>query len=97
MSRHRKIHKETVFLADDNNSFVLPKNAEILCVQTQGNFICMWYIFDPYTTETEVRKFRVCETGQDIVLDNLDSNMWYIGTVQQRDLVWHVFEIYDET
>lgn len=69
------------------NSVALNANAEILCVQLQENVITMWALVD---TDNPIinRTFAVYGTGNEI-----ESFSKYVGTVQQNQFVWHVFEL----
>lgn len=72
------------------NSLDMPKGAEILTVQTQGDIPCLWAMVDP-DAEQERRYVEILGTGQPIFkADGCERR--YIGTFQQRPFVWHVFE-----
>ena len=77
------------FKVTDSFSIDMPKDAEVLCVQVQGNRPVMWAVVDP-KEPTEPRKFRVHGTGHPILTDKIN----YIGTIQEAggSLIWHVFE-----
>ena len=68
---------------------LIPKGAELLCVQTQFNRPCLWALVDPDAESEEVR-FRICGTGHPVKEENLQ----YIDTFQIEDgrLVFHVFK-----
>ena len=65
----------------------IPKNSNFLAVSMQGRDICLW-VEVAVEAPTEKRWFRVVGTGWDLPDDVID----YIGTVQQGDCVWHVYE-----
>ena len=78
-----------------------PQGARILAVQVQkstGGFmgplenetVCLWAMSNTEESKTVRRMFRIFGTGKTIdePLDDLD----YIGTVQTRPFVWHIFE-----
>lgn len=68
----------------------MPPQANILCVQMQGEVPCLWAVVDPYTTERVHRRFNSRPTGE--VFEGDPGK--YIGTVQMRSgLVFHVFEV----
>ena len=72
------------------NKIMMPMDAVILTLQTQGNMPCMWALCDPSKTEVE-RTFEPFSTGETFN----PSNMSYIGTFQIHNgaLVFHLFEI----
>lgn len=67
----------------------MPPDAVILAVQMQGFTPCLWALVDPNTTERRRRTFVCRGTGHPIH----GEQGTYHGTVQMRELVWHVFEI----
>lgn len=88
----KKIYKYEL-IAEDYNTILLPKGAQPLSVQVQGEHghVRMWCLVDPNETEDEKRIFRIAGTGHPIV----DENLVYIDTFQLYDggFVGHVFEI----
>ena len=88
----KKIYKYEI-LPDDEIRLLLPKNAEILTVQTQKNKPCLWAMVDP-TAPTEERVFCLVGTGHEITPAQLGCFYSYIGTFQIHDaaLVFHLFE-----
>jgi hypothetical protein len=68
----------------------MPKGAEILTVQRQGNMACIWAIVDP-NADRERRVFEVFGTGQSMH-DDMGVEREYVNTFQQGPYVWHVFE-----
>lgn len=78
------------FEITDEQTLMLPTNAQILTVQTQWDAPCLWAMIDPEEKRTEKVTIRVYGTGHPIDdSDNLD----YLGTVQMLSgqLVFHVF------
>jgi len=73
----------------DSFSLPLKRNSNVMCVQTQSGFPCIWVLCD---TEEEInpKHFRVVGTGNPI--NNTLGK--YIGTFQtfEGQLVWHLFE-----
>ncbi len=68
----------------------MPEGAEILTVQPQEGSIMMWVkICDTMSGTSIDRKFRILGTGKYFE----DENLAHIGTVQQNEFVWHVFEV----
>jgi len=73
-------------------SIEMPKESEILCVQTdkKTNMPCIWALVYP-ENEKEERVFELFGTGIGI---NSDIHRKYIGTYQYQkgDFVGHIFE-----
>ena len=67
----------------------MPKGAEILTIQIQFGIPIIWALVDP-KLEKGKRVFTIHGTG-DPITDSENKN--YIGTYQERALVWHVFEL----
>lgn len=67
-------------------SFEIPLNARFLDVQLQGVDITLWFQVDP-RIQKETRNFLIVGTGHPF-----DGNS-YLGTVQERQFVWHIFEV----
>jgi len=72
------------------DSFEMPKGAQVLTVQTQGNKPHIWALVDVDQKEVEVRKFVTYGTGH--LMPNDPGQ--YIGTFQLNGgaLVFHLFE-----
>jgi len=80
-------------LIQDHFTLELPKDAEILTVQTQRGTPQLWAMVDS-ETEKEKRYFRLTGTGHPLGDDYLRI-INYIGTFQMGNgtLVFHLFEI----
>ena len=65
----------------------MPAGAAILSAQLQRDTICLWALVD---TNSVIRDRIIDIVGTGIVIPDLRRN--YIATVQQGNLVWHVFE-----
>ena len=76
----------------DNLSIIMPKDAEILLIQTQNDIPCLWALVNP-KAETEIRNFEMFGTGHDIIYD-MSVERKFIGTFQidKLGLVFHLFE-----
>lgn len=72
----------------------LPAKSQFLDVQMQHGLVTMWFLVDPNTPDKETRKFRIFGTGHGIE-QNTDELM-HMGTVQQDQFVWHIFEECDD-
>ena len=77
-------------IIDDRQIVVMPKGAEILCVQVQNNIPCIWAKVNTGKVENEERIIFIFETGHTIYNEELK----YLGTFQLIDgnIVFHVFE-----
>jgi len=69
-------------------SHMMPRKAEILAVQKQGDDIVLWAQVDTQA-KLEVRRFMCCVTGGNAPAGKHE----YIGTVQLGDFVAHVYEV----
>lgn len=65
----------------------MPVDALILSAQLKDGFITIWALVDPKASE-EYRDIVVCFTGEHFNADNLV----FIDTIQQEEIVFHVFE-----
>ena len=83
----RTIHKFPVDAG--TNTVIMPRNADILCVQTQRGVPFIWAVVDDYKV-TERRQLHVVGTGHEMPPGVGRSE--YIGTWQEADVfVWHLF------
>lgn len=71
----------------------MPSQAQVLTVQMQSDALCLWAIVNP-EAPIEQRDFIIAGTGDPQPFDEADLR--YIGSVQQRAFVWHVFELPDK-
>lgn len=76
----------------DYQTISMPKDAEILTVQTQGNTPCVWALVNP-EAEKEDRNFEVFGTGHKVPVD-MGVMREYVDTYQLDggSLIFHVFE-----
>lgn len=70
----------------DKQIIKTPQYGIILSVQEQDDQLCLWVQVDTEAPEVE-RIIRVIGTG-----NHLPDNLCYIGTVQQKPYVWHIYE-----
>jgi hypothetical protein len=68
---------------------MLPVGARILSVQFQGNQLCLWVLVD--LDERLVRRRTILIYGTGNPIDS-EIEMQYIDSVQDVQLVWHIFE-----
>jgi len=79
----------------DRQTVMIPKDAEILSVQEQGDGLQMWAVVDP-DADRETRTIAIIGTGNRMPdFDSEGVSTLHIDTVQTRGgmLVWHVFEL----
>ncbi len=67
----------------------MPMGATVLQFQNQGGAMTFWALVDTEAA-TEERAFYVAATGKPF--PEMDEGMIYMGTVQERGYVWHIFE-----
>ncbi len=85
------IHK--FHLTVGSNVIPLPPGwlSRALTVQLHNDCITMWVLLDT-SLETVPREFAVVGTGEELDERYYERHS-YVGTVQVRSLVWHVFEL----
>lgn len=85
----------------DYQKISLPKGAEILSVQSQNQFPCIWAIVDSAVdAETEEREFEVFGTGHPYYNNvHFGQEHKFIGTFQLNGgaFVGHLFELVEIT
>jgi hypothetical protein len=71
----------------------LPKNAEILFVETQQETMCIWCLVNK-NARLEPRWFHLYGIGEPIQQDTLTIKETYIGTFKLKNdtLILHLFE-----
>lgn len=84
-----KIFKYPLRLVDEQK-IALPQRSQILTVQMQNEALCLWALVDP-NLPLEKRIIRVVGTGNEF---DDPEKCFYLGTVQERVFVWHVFEFF---
>lgn len=74
---------------------MMPPGAEILSVEIQGGIICLWALIDvKKETQLEVpHQIEIVGTGNPMQQIDHWLSRKFIGTVQQGQFVWHIFEI----
>lgn len=83
----RTIYKYVLQVTDLQN-VEMPKGAQILCVQVQYGFPCIWALVDP-DKPTETRSVITIGTGHNFNQEDYA----YVGTYQLQEgkLVFHVY------
>lgn len=81
------------FTPTDNVEVSMPKRAQILSVQMQGNTPQIWALVDP-KSDYEKRSFVMVGTGHEHKVGHYGKCI-YIGTFQMSGgtLVFHLFEV----
>lgn len=70
----------------------MPRGARILTVQLQANAITLWAMANPDARPAR-RVIEIHGTGERMRDPGLTApGLSYVGTVQQRGFVWHVFD-----
>lgn len=69
----------------------MPKGAEILSIQQQGGMAQLWALVDS-EQPSDPRYIEIYGTGQRIH-ESVNVKRKYLATFQQREFVWHVFEL----
>jgi hypothetical protein len=86
----KKIFKYSFGTSSNLQTITMPEGAEILSVQIQRGAVCVWVVVPNVEKALVERHFAIFGTGQPI---NPDLKLCYVGTFQEGDFVWHVFEI----
>ncbi len=78
------------FNTTDEVNIKMPLGAEILTVQMQNGYPCLWAVVNPKNSLVD-RNFSIHGTGHPLPMRGVGN---YIGTYQQAEgaLVWHLFE-----
>jgi hypothetical protein len=71
-----------------NGIIQMPADATILAVQSQNGEPHIWALVNP-ENKMDARMFTIVRTGQLFEDEGTD----YIGTFQDEQFVWHLFEI----
>jgi len=77
------------FDVESNFEITMSINSQILSVQVQNNIPCIWALGETGNAAV-TRQFILFGTGHPIY--NSDE-LKYIGTFQQDEFVWHLFEL----
>lgn len=83
----KKIYKYTLEVTD-TQTLEMPNGSKLLTIQNQNNDIVLWVECDPNAKPTKYN-FLIVGTGFEVPL--LSNVQTYIGTVQIRSLVWHIY------
>lgn len=75
---------------DNEQTLDLPVGANPLSAQFQNGALCLWAEVNENETETEKIHFEIVGTGHPLS----DSIKRHLGTVQDGNLVFHIFEVY---
>ena len=88
----KRIYKY-VIETTDKQVINLPVDAEILSVQVQREWLCLWALINPFEKENEERHIEIFRTGHSIHYD-MGVERKFITTYQleQGSFIGHVFE-----
>lgn len=67
----------------------MPEGAQILSAQIQNGEVCLWALVD---TEKPLKNKEIRIYGTGHPYEYTDQDAKYIGTVQLKSFVWHIFE-----
>jgi len=67
----------------------MEKSANVLHVDFQGEYICIWALCDDEFDTSEVRSFIIYATGESFNIEDKH----YLSTLQDDSYVYHVFEL----
>lgn len=81
------IWKYTIPIIKDVTVHHIPVPGEILSCQMQNGVPTIWVLVST-TALAEERRFRVYGTGHRML-----PHSEYVGTVQDQEFVWHIFEV----
>ena len=71
----------------DEQTVSMPRGSQVLSVQMQNEQLNVWALVNTENLQ-EQRKFRIFGTGNPV---DVDGNWKFVGTVQERMFVWHIF------
>lgn len=74
----------------DAQEIEMPASAVPLSVQMQGGVMTLWAMVST-ERQTEMRSVYIVGTGNPITGPLALHPEWFVGTVQERVFVWHVF------
>lgn len=77
---------KVIYKYDLVHTIEMPKGAQILSIQMQGNQPTLWALVD-LSAPMEDRHFATVGTGWTV-----GEGFWYITTYMDGPFVWHVFE-----
>lgn len=83
----KTIYKYPIQLANFQR-VAMPAGADILSCAMQNGVLCLWAVVDPTLNVKDDKFICINGTGNEITEDVKK----FIGTVFDRNFVWHVFE-----
>lgn len=89
-TRQREIWKYPLALQDTQH-LIMPRGAELLAVQMQGEHLILWALANPHGIPVK-RAIAILGTGQRVSAESVSPTQ-YIGTVQEGGFVWHIFDM----
>lgn len=87
----RNIFKYQIPKGFDEQIILIPTGAKILSCELVKDIICVYALVDP-DNGFEERQFKVYLTGEGIDFNDCLERK-FIGTCQDNDFVYHVFEL----
>lgn len=84
-----RIYKYPLEITDEQCLWI-PMRSKMISAQMQNGKLCLWAIVNPDAPPMCGHIIRIFGTGHEIVPDG-EREMEFIDTVQDGELVWHVF------
>ena len=84
----KRIHKQALEFAKEEQVLTLPKNATLLDAQAQENRLTVWYMFDADDQDEAPLTIYVVPTGGELP-DTFPGVYW--RTIQTAGYVFHIF------
>ena len=91
MNTDNAIWKWQLSLNGKSQTFDMPMDTKIIHVAMQNGTLTMWGIIDPQFQKSDKREFIVRGTGHSWIEDEKENV--HLGSVIDREFVWHLFEI----
>ncbi len=86
----KTIHKYVLMLVP-LQTVQMPQGAWVFSAQIQRESICIWAMVDTENTKVG-RDIEIADTGNQLDA-SVDRELSFIGTVQLREYVWHIFDL----
>lgn len=74
----------------DRQLLTLPQDSQILSVIVQNGTLMLYVLLETEKNSVCEKEIEIYGTGHPVSQDG--SNKKFIGTVQQNQFVWHIFE-----
>ena len=78
-------------LHDKYASLRIPKEAKLLKIAVQGDYICAWYLAEDISTTDIITFLAVC-TGEDVCMSE-DTHQYLDTVLCNTGFVFHIFKL----